>query len=63
MKYNLKIIDRPHNGVRVLNIEGDAELGNWHIADFAWREHAQFFIDSWNLHKETRDKAKLKSKE
>lgn len=49
-KYKLRIEDKGHHGCRVLNTNGDAEMGNWHIADFAWREHAEFFVDAWNLY-------------
>lgn len=45
----LEIIDKPHFGVRVVNPSGDAELGNWHIADFSWREHAELFVKAWEL--------------
>ena len=48
-KYRLKIIEKPYIGCRVVNENGDAELGNWHIADFAWREHAEFFIKAMEL--------------
>lgn len=42
----LAILDKPHFGFRVVDQAGDAELGNWHLADFAWREHAEFFVAS-----------------
>lgn len=47
----LKIEDKEHFGCRVIDQDGDAELGNWHIADFAWREHAEFFVKAMELHK------------
>lgn len=46
-KYRLKIIDKPEFGYRVINEAGEAELGNWHIADFAWKEHAEFFVSAF----------------
>lgn len=42
----LKIVNKEHFGVRVINENGDAELGNWHIADFSWREDAEFFVQA-----------------
>lgn len=45
----LIIIDKPHFGVRVVNTAGDAELGNYHIADFSWRSDAEFFIQQQKL--------------
>lgn len=43
-KRELYIEDKPHFGFRVLNKAGDAELGNYHIADFSWKEDAEFFV-------------------
>lgn len=40
----LKIEPKKHFGFRVINLDGEAELGNYHIADFAWKEHAEFFV-------------------
>lgn len=40
----LEIRPKKHFGFRVINLDGEAELGNWHIADFAWEEHAKFFV-------------------
>lgn len=45
----LKIIAKPHFGYRVVNTDGDAELGNYHIADFSWEEDALFFIQAQKL--------------
>lgn len=48
-KRKLKIIEKPHFGVRVINEAGEAELGSYHIADFSWREDAEFFIKAQQL--------------
>lgn len=48
-KYQLEIQARRHFGYRVINLKGDAELGDWHIADFAWLPHAEFFVKAWEL--------------
>ena len=45
----LEIIKKKNFGYRVVNTKGDAELGNWHIADFAWKEHAEFFVKAMGL--------------
>lgn len=44
----LKIIPKPHFGFRVIDENGEAELGTWHVADFAWEQHAKFFVHSIN---------------
>lgn len=44
MYKKLKIMPREHFGFRVINPDGDAELGNWLVADFAWKEDAEFFV-------------------
>jgi len=49
MKRELYIEPKPHFGFRVLNKRGEAELGTYHIADFSWKEDAEFFI---NMQKE-----------
>lgn len=48
MNYKLKIITKPHFGFRVINENGEAELGTWHVADFAWEEDAEFFVNAMN---------------
>jgi len=48
-KYKLEIHPKKHFGYRVVNTKGDAELGDWHIADFAWLPHAEFFVKAWEL--------------
>lgn len=52
--YKLKIEKKPVIGFRVTNDSGDAELGNWHIADFAWEEDAKFYVEAYNLLKRTK---------
>lgn len=47
-KRKLRIEPRPHFGFRVTNENGEAELGTWHIADFAWEEDAKLFVDAYN---------------
>lgn len=47
-KMKLRIEPKKHFGFRVINDNGDAELGNWHIADFCWESHAKFFVDAIN---------------
>jgi hypothetical protein len=42
----LEIIKKPHFGFRVVDQDGEAELGSYHIADFAWEEHAEFFVNA-----------------
>lgn len=42
----LRIEPKKHFGFRVINENGDAELGNWHIADFSWETHAKFFVEA-----------------
>ncbi len=44
----LKIVPKPHFGFRVINEHGEAELGTYHIADFAWETHANFFVNAVN---------------
>lgn len=49
MAYKLRIIEKPHFGFRVVNDGGDAELGNYHLADFMWKEHAELFIKAFEV--------------
>lgn len=48
-EYKLKIEKKPVFGFRVINEAGDAELGNWHIADFAWEADAKFYVEAYSL--------------
>ena len=52
-KRKLEIIDKPHFGVRVINVHGEAELGNYHIADFTWRSDAEAFVKMQEIYSET----------
>lgn len=44
----LEIMKKPHFGYRVVDQSGEAELGTWHVADFAWEQHAKFFVNAIN---------------
>lgn len=48
-KRKLRIIPKEHFGFRVVNDNGDAELGSYHIADFSWLCDAEFFIKAQQL--------------
>lgn len=52
----LKIEPRKHFGFRVINLDGGAELGNWHIADFAWETHAEFFVKAMGLYEPSEER-------
>lgn len=45
----LKIEKKEHFGFRVINMRGEAELGDYHIADFSWEADAEFFIKAQQL--------------
>lgn len=45
----LEIIQKSRFGFRVVDNDGEAELGSYHIADFSWKEHAEFFLKAMEL--------------
>ena len=52
--YKLRIEKKEYFGFRVTNDSGDAELGNWHVADFAWEDDAKFYVEAYNLYARTK---------
>lgn len=48
--FDIEVQKKEHFGYRVINKNGDAELGNWLLGEFAWKYHADIFAASLTAH-------------